>query len=544
MAEEVRAKRAGAEGPETGRPGASASPLRIMAVFLTGAFVAILNQTLMNVALPHMMNDLGVDAATIQWLITGYMLINGVLVPVSAYLVQTISTRRLFFFTMGVFTAGSLISAFSHSFATLLAGRLVQAVGAGIIMPLMMNVILFIFPPESRGRAMGMMGLVMIFAPAIGPTLSGWIVENYHWRYLFFLSLPFAALSLMLAYFWLGDVLPRRSLRLDQGGALFSVVGFGSLLYALSRAGSVGWSSREVQLMLLIGIVFLFLFVVRELSVEAPLLELRVFRYDVFAVTSVVSALMTMAMFAAMVLLPIYLQNIRGFTPVEAGLLLLPGALLMGLMMPIAGALFDRFGARPLAVVGLLITLFTTWSFTGLTAETTYRHILFLYTVRSLGMSLMMMTVMTEGLNQLPPALNSHGTAVANTVRMVAGSLGTALLVTVMTNRATFHAEAMRAAMNTADPAWQAAYAQAKSALAAFGVTDQAADRVLALLLFGTVQKEAIIRGINDAFVWATAITALALVASFFIRRARRPAVRSVGAPTDRTGTAPAGSSI
>lgn len=504
-------------------------PVRVMTVFLLGAFVTILNQTLMNVALPHMMNEFNVSADTIQWLITGYMLINGVLVPISAYLVQTFSSRDLFLFAMGSFGIGSLISALAPSFAFLLTGRLVQAIGAGIIMPLMMNVFLAIFPPESRGKAMGIMGLTMIFAPAVGPTLSGWIVENYSWRLLFYISLPFALVSVVLAVFWLKNVLTLTRPKLDVLGTILSVIGFGALLYGLSRAGSLGWGSGEVRGTIVLGIVALIWFVLHSLRIPNPILEMRVFRYDIFAMTSLVSALVTMAMFSAMVILPIYLQNIRGFSPIQAGLLLLPGALVMGVMSPIAGALFDRIGARPLAIVGLLITVYTTWEFTRLSDGTSYGSIMLLYTIRMFGMALMMMTVMTEGLNQLPRALNPHGTAMANTVRQVAGSLGTALLVTVMTNRTTVHVDQMIASVSTTDPLVMEQFNQLTHTLSlSTGIPQSSAQPLAQMLLWGTVQKEAVIKGINDAFIWATVIALLALIFSFFIRRAR-PELRKPG---------------
>lgn|GEM_PF-23817 len=516
----------------SGNTSADVRPVRVMTVFLLGAFVTILNQTLMNVALPHMMNEFNVSADTIQWLITGYMLINGVLVPISAYLVQTFSSRDLFLFAMGSFGVGSLISALAPSFALLLTGRLVQAIGAGIIMPLMMNVFLAIFPPQSRGKAMGVMGLTMIFAPAVGPTLSGWIVENYSWRILFYISLPFALISVILAIFWLKNVLALTRPKLDVLGTFLSVIGFGALLYGLSRAGSLGWGSGEVRGTIAVGLVALIWFVLHSLRVPNPILEMRVFRYNIFTMTSLVSALVTMAMFSAMVILPIYLQNIRGFSPIQAGLLLLPGALVMGVMSPIAGALFDRIGARPLAIIGLLITVYTTWEFTRLSDGTSYGSIMLLYTIRMFGMSLMMMTVMTEGLNQLPRALNPHGTAMANTVRQVAGSLGTALLVTVMTNRTTVHVDQMIASVSTTDPLVMEQFNKLTHSISlSAGLPESLAQPVAQTLLWGTVQKEAVIAGINDAFIWATVIAAAALFFSFFIRRARPESTQPGEAP-------------
>ncbi|WP_039944395.1 DHA2 family efflux MFS transporter permease subunit [Thermicanus aegyptius] len=507
---------------ERGSGEAQIKPFQIMTVFIIGAFATFLNQSLLNVALPHMMNDLNVTANTIQWLVTGYMLVNGVLVPVSAYLVQTFSTRKLFLGAMLFFTIGSVISGFSPNFSFLLIGRLIQGVGAGIVMPLMMNVFLTIFPPEQRGKAMGVMGLAMIFAPAVGPTLSGWVVEHLHWRWLFFIAIPFALFDLILAAFWLKDVIKLTKPKLDLFGVVTSTIGLGGLLYAFSRAGSIGWGSGEVKWTIAVSVIVLIFFVWQQLTTKHPLLELKVFKYDVFLLTNVIGALINMAMMGAMVLLPIYLQSIRGFTPIEAGLLLLPGALLMGIMSPISGALFDRFGARWLAVAGLTVTIFTTWEFTKLTSETGYPHILLLYTLRMFGMSLLMMPVMTEGMNQLPRHLTSHGTAMTNTIRMVAGSLGTALLVTIMTNRTTFHQASYADVLTSTNPVLTGEWQQLGNSFAmGMHLSSQSGNVIAAQWMSGLVAKESVIQGINDSFVWATWIAVIALILSFFIKRVK-----------------------
>lgn len=342
---------------------------KTIAVLLLGAFIAILNQTLLNVAIPHLMNDFNVSATTVQWLSTAYLLVNGVLIPITAYLIESFGTRKLFVTAMLLFTLGSLICAISPGFTVMLIGRIVQASGAGIIMPLVMNVFLTVFPPEKRGTAMGTMGIAMMFAPAIGPTLSGWIVEHYTWRILFYMVIPLALLDILFAFIWLKNVSKLTSPKFDGFGALFSTIGFGFLLYGFSSAGDKGWTSATVLLTLIIGVLFIVFFVLRETAMKNPLLEFRVFKYDIFTISTLVSATINMALFGGMLLLPIYLQNIRGFSPLQSGLLLLPGALLMGVMSPISGALFDRIGSRPLAIVGLIITAISTFEFSKLTGR-------------------------------------------------------------------------------------------------------------------------------------------------------------------------------
>ncbi|MBA2875357.1 DHA2 family efflux MFS transporter permease subunit [Thermaerobacillus caldiproteolyticus] len=486
------------------------SRIKVVATIMLGAFVAILNQTLINVALPHMMSDFNVETSTIQWLVTGYMLVNGVLIPISPFLIAKFPTKKLFLSGMTLFAAGALICSFAPSFAVILTGRLIQAVGAGIIMQLMMVIMLNIFPPEKRGVAMGTVGIAMMFAPAVGPTLSGWIVEHYSWRLLFYIVLPIAIADIILAFLWLKNTPKTANPTLDVRGAIYSTIGFGGVLYGFSEAGSNGWGSTEVAVSIIIGVLFLILFTWRCLTVENPILNLRVFKYNIFTLTTIIGCVINMAMFAAMVLLPVYLQNIRGFTPLESGLLLLPGAIVMAIMSPISGAIFDRIGARLLAIVGLTITVITTWEFSRLTLETPYRHILWLYIFRMFGMSMLSMTIMTAGLNQLPRQLYSHGTATANTLRQVASSLGTAFLVTVMSNRAKFHAENYTNEMTTNNPVVTDMIAQLKQLIPS--------DQVITQLLYGMVQQRSTVEGINDSFIVATGLALLALILSLFLK--------------------------
>ncbi|WP_246120565.1 DHA2 family efflux MFS transporter permease subunit [Cohnella terricola] len=473
------------------------APLRrgpIVAALLIGAFVALLAQTLLNVALPIMMEDLDIGANTIQWLSNGYLLVNGVLIPVSAYLIDRFSTRQLFITAVGLFSLGTILCAVSPNFELLLTGRLIQAAGAGILMPLMSFIFLTIFPVHERGKAMGMMGLAMIFAPAVGPTLSGWVVEHYDWRVLFYIVLPLSLFALIYGAFAMKNVTQVSKPKFDVFGVVLSTLGFGGLLYGFSDAGHDGWNSTRVIASLVVGVIALALFLWRELTIDKPILEFRVFKYNMYSLTTVINVIITMSMFSGMILLPIYLQKIRGFSPMDAGLLLLPGAILMGIMSPITGIIFDKIGARWLSVIGLAITTVTTYEFSQLTADTTYTHMIFMYTLRMFGMSMLMMPIQTAGMNQLPARLNAHGSAMSQTLRNVAGALGTAFLVTIMTN--------------------------------------SAASRVKELVIGGQIaqtdetgMKEAIqqgtIFGINHAFEIATWMTVAALVLAFFIKKVK-----------------------
>lgn len=416
--------------------GQTINKVPIMIVLISGAFVTILNQTLLGTALPKIMHDLSLDANTVQWLQSVFMLVNGIMIPVTAFLIERFTTRRLFLSAMGLFALGTLIAAIAPSFLFLLTGRILQASGAGIMMPLMQTIMFLIFPIEKRGTAMGVFGLVIAFAPAIGPTLSGWIVEHFPWRTLFFMILPIAIIDIIVAYFILKNVTKQTYPKLDILSIILSTLGFGGFLYGFSIAGSAGWTSWQVIISMVIGGIAVAWFILRQLKLKQPILEFRVFKYKIFTITTVIGMVTFMAMIGAAVVLPLYMQDMLGFSAVDSGLALLPGAILMGLMNPVTGRLFDKYGARWLAILGLGIVVVTTFMFAILTPETSFAYIATINALRMLGVAMAMMPVTTAGLNSLPDSLIPHGTALNNTFRQVSGSIGTALPITIMTTAA------------------------------------------------------------------------------------------------------------
>lgn len=480
---------------ETKRP-----PYGIISILMIGAFIAFLNNTLLNIALPSIMKDLEIDAATVQWLTTGFMLVNGILIPTSAFLIQKYSVRQLFIAAMGLFTLGTIVAGLAHVFPLLLTGRLLQASGSAIMMPLLMNVMLVSFPVEKRGAAMGVFGLVLMFAPAIGPTLSGWLIEHYDWRMLFHFVTPIAAVVLLLGIFLLKDKKEKVDIRLDFLSVILSSVGFGGILYGFSSAGKKGWDSPEVYGTLIIGIITLTIFILRQLKQDKPMLNFTIYKYPMFALSSVISMVVTMAMFSGMLLLPIYVQTLRGISPLDAGLMLLPGAIVMAFMSPITGKLFDKFGGKMLAIVGLAITVVTTYYLSELTLETTYTELIILYTVRMFGMSMVNMPVSTNGLNQLPKRFYPHGTAMNNTLSQVSGAIGTALLVTIMSNVAESRAKELG----------EKAMSQ---------LTEQPTAEIMAQMK-QQIMMQSMLDGINFAFFVSIFIAGLALVLAFFMKRA------------------------
>ena len=404
----------------------------LMAVLLAGAFVIILNQTLLNTALPAFMEDFNITASAAQWVTTIFMLVNGIMIPATAFLIQKFTTRGLFLTAMGLFIVGTVICALAPVYPVLLLGRVVQAASGGLMIPLIQTILFALYERHERGTAMGTFGLVISFAPAIGPSLSGWVVDHLPWQTLFYMMLPIAAFAMAMAYFMLRNVTERTNPHLDVLSVVLSSIGFGGLLFGFGGAGESGWTSATVLAPLAVGVAALVWFVARQFKLAEPLLELRVLKYPMFTLNTVLGMLVFVAMIGGMLIIPIYMQTMRDFSAVDSGLVLLPGAVVMGVMSPITGRIFDAVGARWLAVTGFVLLTATTFLLARLDVDTTFTYIAVVNTVRMLGTAMILMPVTTAALNQLPQRLIPHGTALNNTMRQVAASVGTAVLVTVM----------------------------------------------------------------------------------------------------------------
>ncbi|HDA3739277.1 TPA: DHA2 family efflux MFS transporter permease subunit [Staphylococcus aureus] len=483
---------------------------KILAALLFGMFIAILNQTLLNVALPKINTEFNISASTGQWLMTGFMLVNGILIPITAYLFNKYSYRKLFLVALVLFTIGSLICAISMNFPIMMVGRVLQAIGAGVLMPLGSIVIITIYPPEKRGAAMGTMGIAMILAPAIGPTLSGYIVQNYHWNVMFYGMFIIGIIAILVGFVWFKLYQYTTNPKADIPGIIFSTIGFGALLYGFSEAGNKGWGSVEIETMFAIGIIFIILFVIRELRMKSPMLNLEVLKFPTFTLTTIINMVVMLSLYGGMILLPIYLQNLRGFSELDSGLLLLPGSLIMGLLGPFAGKLLDTIGLKPLAIFGIAVMTYATWELTKLNMDTPYMTIMGIYVLRSFGMAFIMMPMVTAAINALPGRLASHGNAFLNTMRQLAGSIGTAILVTVMTTQTTQHLSAFGEELDKTNPVVQDHMRELASQ---YGGQEGA---MKVLLQF--VNKLATVEGINDAFIVATIFSIIALILCLFLQ--------------------------
>jgi DHA2 family lincomycin resistance protein-like MFS transporter len=417
----------------------------VIALLLVSAFVVILNETIMSVAIPHLMNDLEITAGAAQWLTSAFMLTMAVVIPITGYLLQRLNTRPVFILAMSLFSAGTLRSGTAPGFEVLLVGRIVQACGTAIMMPLLMTTVMNLVPPESRGRTMGNISIVISVAPALGPTIGGFILEHFEWRWMFYLVLPIALAALALGAAKIQNVSTPTKAPLDVLSVILSALGFGGLVYGLSSLGGDashggGAAIFPAWLPVAVGIVGLALFITRQFSLQkrdAALLDLRTFGTPIFTVSVIMMAISMMAMFGSLILLPIYMQNVLGLDASQTGLMLLPGGLVMGLMAPFVGRLFDRFGPTVLIVPGTILVSAVLWTMTTLDQSTSVMFILALHVTLSIGLALMFTPLFTSSLGSLPRHLYSHGSAVIGTVQQVAGAAGIAVFVSLMTLRTT-----------------------------------------------------------------------------------------------------------
>lgn len=430
-------------GPSTGdavtlqRPQPSANV--IIAMLVGSAFVMILNETIMSVALPALIVDLDIAASTAQWLTSGFLLTMAVVIPMSGSLLQRFPVRGIYLTSMGLFCTGTLVAALAPGFAVLLVGRIVQACGTAVMVPLLMTTVMTLIPAERRGQTMGTISIVIAVAPAIGPTLSGFILGSLNWRWMFWIVLPIALVALTAGLTWLRvDDEKEEPTPIDAVSVPLSAIAFAGLVFGLSLMGesSHGEQSVPAWVPMTVGAVAMVLFGARQVQLQRrdrAFLDLRPFTYRRFSVSLALVILGFMGLFGAIIMVPLYVQDVLGQSALAAGLTSLPGGVLMGLAGPIVGRAYDRHGARLLVVPGSVLLCGSLWGFTMLSAASPIWELVIMQTIMMVGLSMMFTPLMTDALAVLPDRLYSHGSAILTTLQQVAGAAGTALFVTVMT---------------------------------------------------------------------------------------------------------------
>ena len=418
-------------------PPMPAATVRLIALLVGAAFVVILNETIMSVALPELMGEFSVTAATAQWLTTAFMLTMAVVIPFTGWLLVRMPLRTVFIIAMSTFTGGTLIASLAPVFPLLVAGRVVQAVGTAIMLPLLMTTVLNVVPANRRGRTMGVISIVIAVAPAVGPSVGGLVLDLLSWRWMFWLVLPIGVLALILGAALIRNVTEPRPIPLDIFSGFLSAVGFAGLIFGLSTIGEAAADNALISpwIPVAIGVVALAVFVWRQLALkDYALLDVRAFAFPTFTVALSLMLISMMSLFGTLILLPMYMQQVLGTSTLNSGLVLLPGGLLMGVLGFFVGRSFDRIGPRPLIIPGAILASAGLWGmYTFFDTDTSLAVVVALHMVLSVGLAFLFSPLMTSALGSLPPHLYSHGSALLNTLQQVAAAAGTALFITVMT---------------------------------------------------------------------------------------------------------------
>ncbi|MBD8065473.1 multidrug efflux MFS transporter [Devosia sp. PTR5] len=464
----------------------------VIGILLVSTFVVFLNETIMSVAIPHLMNDLGVTASAAQWLTTAFLLTMAVVIPVTGFLLQRMNTRPMFMIAMSVFSLGTLACALAPGLELLIAGRVVQAVGTAIMMPLLMTTVMTLVPAEGRGKTMGNISIVMSVAPAVGPTIGGFILAHYDWRFMFFFTLPIALGTLVLGALRIRNVSSPRFAPLDILSVILSAIAFGGLVYGLSSLGEGAGHGAVIPawLPIVVGLVVMSIFIARQFGLarqDKALLDLRTLGHRNYTMALITMAIAMVALLGSSILLPIYTQNVLGLGTLQTGMILLPGGLLMGFLGPVVGRLFDRVGPRPLLVPGVVAVSAVMWALTLVSPQTPVWAVVVGHVVLSVGLAFTFTPLFTSSMSSVPAPLYSHASAILGSVQQVAGAAGIALFVAVMSLR---------------------------SAAAASE---------------GLEGVEALAAGIRSGFLCGAIISLLMVVAAFFVRRPAEGAPRMSG---------------
>ena len=409
----------------------------IMIALLVAGFVGLFSETALNIALGELSTIFGVTATTVQWLATGYFLTLGILVPVTGILMQKFTTRQMFMTSVCLSIVGTIVAALAPVFSILLAGRVIQAVGLAIMLPLTQNVIFTIYPPHKRGGAMGIMGLVILAGPAFGPTLAGLILDTLSWHWIFWFTIPFLVFSLIFGFIYIPNVNEIRNVSIDILSVILSTIGFGGIVYGVSVGGEFGWTSMTVLISIIAGLIALILFAIRQTKMDHPMLNLKAFKHPQFVLGLVMNMIIFLSMLSMLVVLPMYMQMALLVSAFATGLILLPGSVLNCIFAPIIGRLFDRYGPRAVITPGTILIVVGYALYAQYGTETALWIMVLTHIIMMLGIGMVLASVQTNTLNALPKQLFPDGIAITQTSQQVAGAIGIAVMVSIFSAKQT-----------------------------------------------------------------------------------------------------------
>ena len=494
-------------------------------VIIIGTFMAILDGSIVNVALPKMMVIFSANTEDIQWILTAYMLTLGVIMPISGFLGDTFGYKRTYITALALFVIGSALCGMSLGVNTMIAARIIQALGGGIMQPLGMALIYMSFPRSKIGMVLGFWGIAAMAAPAIGPTLGGYLVEYANWRLIFYINLPIGLINLFLAGVILKETPLIKGKHLDWLGIATCSIGLFAILLALSDGNKYGWGSPTIVGLFIIAVLTLSFFVWNELHHPEPILDLRLFKNFIFTISVIIGSLLAMGMFGAIFLVPLLLQSVLGQTAMKTGLIMFPAALASGIMMPISGKLFDKYGARGIVIAGLALVTWTTYAMKDFNAFTPFAMMTVWLTIRGAGMGLAMMPVTTAGMNTVPPHLIGRASALSNVIRQVSSSLGIAMLTTIMQHRQVFHFANLAQSVNLNSSDYVQLQTTLTETATSMGLGFSSAQSFAVSMIAKEIGQLSMIQALDDCFIVASLLCLIGLVLSVFLKESKKFAV-------------------
>ncbi|MGE5397634.1 MAG: DHA2 family efflux MFS transporter permease subunit [Chitinophagales bacterium] len=503
----------------------------VILVLLIGAFMAFLNGSTVNVALPKLMNVFNATTDSIKWVLTCYLMTLGVTMPVSGYLGDTFGYKRVYLMALVLFTLGSALCGLSWNVGSMVAARIIQGIGGGIMSPLVMAFIYRSAPRSRMGLVLGIYGIAAGFAPAIGPTLGGYLVDYLNWRIIFYLNVPIGLVTLLLGSTLLQETELIKGKYLDWPGILSSTVGLFCLLLALSQGTAYGWTSTYIMSLLVVATVSLVFFIYNELHHPEPILELRLFEDSRFTVATIISCFINIGLFGGTFLMPILLQNVLGQSALKAGLILCPAGLVMAVVMPISGRLYDKYGAKWVIIIGMTIAALTTLEMGKFNLMTPFVFITMCVMIRGVGMGLAMMPVRTVGLIGVPTRLIGKGSALSNVILQVAASFGITVFTTIMQHRQVFHYANLAQSINMNGTSGAAMSSGLKALAVSNGLSASTTQSLSAMVLYKEVVKLSILSSITDCFYLVALFFLIGLAMTFLLKENRGKSTASETQP-------------
>jgi EmrB/QacA subfamily drug resistance transporter len=489
----------------------------VLIVVLPGMTMFMIDLTVVNVALAKLGAVFAVSLDTVQWAITAYALATGVVTPLAGFVEQRFTTKRVWVVGVAGFTAASVLCGLAPAFWVLVLGRVLQGLTAGMLLPMLISLVFQVFPPNERGAALGFFAIPIVAGPALGPTLGGYIITNWDWRLIFFVNLPVGIIATLLGVFLLRAGVPRFGQPFDAWGFLLSSLAFGCTLYGLSLVGSHGWGSFEVRAFIGVGLLSLVAFLGYELTRKDPLMEVRLFAIPQFLNSSIVGWVATVALFGAEFMLPLYLQNLRGLSAVETGLMLLPQGLAIAVAGPIAGRLVDRIGARPIVMLGFLLMAINTWQLSQLSLTTDFGTLRWLLAIRGLALGCTMQPTTLTALAAAPVELRTNASSLVTAMRSVWQSFGIALLATVVQTQTVVHTAVLGWQVRPDTTQGQFLVTIGASLQQLASVSQPAANTMAVAMVVAQVAQQAAVLAFADAYRISFVASIVALVLSLLL---------------------------